>query len=381
MRCVVVLHFYATGPGQELAEWLGRERKAEVVLIEHPFPFAPRQYAVIHMWRKGSVAARHELRRRAWPAYLRYACDFVRTLIIVLRCGGRFDLYVGNGAFDTLPGVILRWLGQVKKVVLYSIDYAPGAGGSRVYGWLYRLVDRWCCYHVDCIWNLSRRMQQARVNDGLREERSAPTVWVPHGAHAKALHAKLPKQADPTRLVFMGHVQEKSGVQLLLEVLPRLARRYARIRLDIIGDGPYVPALVKRIAAEGLQERVTLHGYINDHRTLEELLMQCGIGVALYQPREGDFSFYADPGKPKVYLACGLPVVIVKVPEVAEEIARRRAGKAISYNPDELECAIIEIIEKHAEYRERALCMARDYEWDTIFARALRETGYEEAGV
>lgn len=380
MKCLIVLHFYATGPGQELAAWLAERRKEEVVLIEHPFAFAPRAQAVVQEWRGGACVGRRELRRGAWPMFVRYGLDFVRTLWVALGARRRFDVYVGNGAFDTLPGIVLRWLGVAGRVVLYSIDYAPEAGGSRMYAWLYRRIDRWCCYHADVIWNLSRRMHEGRIKDGMREGRCARTAWVPHGTHAAALGERLPATVTAERLVFMGHVQEKSGVQLLLDVLPRLAQRHAKVHVDIVGGGPYLAVLAARVAEEGLGERVTMHGYIEDHREVERLLMECGIGIALYQPKAGDFSVYADPGKPKVYLACGLPVVIVKVPEVAEEIERRGAGRAIRYDAGELEEALEEIIARHAEYRARALAMAREYEWEDVFARAWRETWGEEGG-
>lgn len=369
-----MLHFYATGPGQELHAWLAERRKEEVMLIEHPFPFAPRAHAVAQAWRGGMCVARRELRRRAWPMFVRYGLDFLRTLRLLVSACGRFDVYVGNGAFDTLPGIVLRWLGLVRRVVLYSIDYAPGAGGSRLYAWLYQQIDRFCCYHADVIWNLSRRMQRGRIMDGMKEEKCAPTIWVPHGTHAAALRDILPATSDPEQLVFMGHVQEKSGVQLVLDVLPRLAQRHKKVHLHIVGGGPYLATLRARVEAEGIMQRVIMHGYIEDHREVERLLMRCGIGLALYQPLEGDFSRYADPGKPKVYLACGLPVVIVDVPEVAEEIERRGAGRAIRYDADELERALEEIMAGHVDFRARALAMAREYEWDDVFARAWRES-------
>ncbi len=371
---LIVLHFYATGPGQELHAWLAERCGAAVTLLEHPFPFAPRACALVQHWQGGVRVAQRELPRRAWPVFVRYALDFLRTLRVAIGARRRFDTYVGNGAFDTLPGIILRWLGRVRRVVLYTIDYAPGAGGSRVYACVYRMIDRWCCYHADAIWNLSRRMHAARVADGLNERRCAPVVWVPHGTHAAALRPLLPPQPDPARIVFMGHVQEKSGVQLLVEILPRLAQRHPSAHLDVVGGGPYLAALAQQAECAGVAERVTLHGYIDDHRALELLLMQCGIGVALYRPDPGDFSAYADPGKPKVYLACGLPVVMVNVPEVAEEIERRGAGRSISYDAGALERALDDIIAQHAAFRARACAMAADYEWDGIFARAWLET-------
>ena len=64
------------------------------------------------------------------------------------------------------------------------------------------------------------------------------------------------------------------------------------------------------------------------------------MGIAPYVPDPNSFTWYADPGKPKVYLGCGIPVIITKVPEVAFEISKRKAGIAINYDSHELSEAI-----------------------------------------
>ena len=119
---------------------------------------------------------------------------------------------------------------------------------------------------------------------------------------------------------------------------------------------------------------MTFHGVIEDHRELERRLMQCGVGVALYNPDDAGFTILADPGKPKVYLACGLPVIITDVPEVAEEIERSGAGRKISYTAEELQQALSSIMERHADYRSNARRMGEKYDWEHVFTRAWEET-------
>ena len=81
-------------------------------------------------------------------------------------------------------------------------------------------------------------------------------------------------------------------------------------------------------------------GYIESHEEIEEIVAKCRVGIAPYVPDPNSFTWYADPGKPKVYLGCGIPVIITKVPEVAFEISKRKAGIAINYNSHELSEAI-----------------------------------------
>jgi len=60
-----------------------------------------------------------------------------------------------------------------------------------------------------------------------------------------------------------------------------------------------------------------IYGSINNHITIEKILMSCGIAIAPYSSIDkNNFSFYADPGKVKFYLGCGLPIVITDVPPI-----------------------------------------------------------------
>jgi allantoinase len=372
-RVITVLHYYATGPGQELHAWLtGRAR--ESVLIEHPFPFSHRRQAVVERRSADGERAHACYPRRVRFAPLRYALDFLRTLRLVMRLPGRYDVYVGNGCFDALPGLLLRALGKVRRVVLYTIDYVPDAHGALL-GRVYRLLDRFCCYHCDALWNLARaRMTAGRVRDGLRLEHSAPWVWVPHGTHAVAGVAVTPAPAQMQRIAFFGHVKESSGVQLLLAALPRLRAEFPALTLDVIGGGAYVEELRRAAATAGVQDAVVFHGFIEDHAAAEKLLAQCGIGVALYRRGGGDFSEFGDPGKPKVYMACGLPVIIGDVPEVAALIQERGAGVAVQYDVADVACAVRTILGDYERYRANALALACEFAWEQVFARAWRET-------
>jgi glycosyltransferase involved in cell wall biosynthesis len=60
--------------------------------------------------------------------------------------------------------------------------------------------------------------------------------------------------------------------------------------------------------------------YINKHSEIEEILLERGVGITPYVPDPKGITRDADPMKLKVYLACGLPVVVTDVPWMAEII-------------------------------------------------------------
>ena len=77
---------------------------------------------------------------------------------------------------------------------------------------------------------------------------------------------------------------------------------------------------------------------------MEKELCKCAVGLAPYIVDKKNFSYYTDPGKAKVYLGCGLPVIITKFPLIAYEIDKRGAGVAIDYSERDLKEALIRVI-------------------------------------
>ena len=113
---------------------------------------------------------------------------------------------------------------------------------------------------------------------------------------------------------------------------------------------------------------------IKEYNKLMEYLPTFGIALATYVDDPYSITYYADPTKPKEYLACGLPIIITKVPWIAEEIGKEPMGIAINYNKEELITAIIKLSTDDNFYelcRENAIKFTKDLNWDTIFDEAF----------
>jgi len=74
------------------------------------------------------------------------------------------------------------------------------------------------------------------------------------------------------RACFVGRLVPYKGPDMLLEAMAPMLRS-ARLRLDIVGDGPLMPALRDFVRKERLEGSVTLHGWV-DHRDVQEVMCQ-----------------------------------------------------------------------------------------------------------
>ncbi|MDX1650697.1 MAG: glycosyltransferase family 4 protein, partial [Myxococcota bacterium] len=70
-----------------------------------------------------------------------------------------------------------------------------------------------------------------------------------------------PDPAGPLRLAFLGRLVPYKGADMLIDAAEPLLRE-GRATLDVLGDGPELPALQAAVAARGLGNRVRLPGWV-----------------------------------------------------------------------------------------------------------------------
>ncbi|MBO7543931.1 glycosyltransferase [bacterium] len=368
MATLISLHYFATGPGQELYRYL-RERGEEAALWEIPFSFSNRNFCRLTVFQGGHEWT-FECPAPKGPSvwhYLRELRLTKKTLSLLEEKGFSVDTYIGNGAFDTLTGIRKK----IAKTVNFTIDYAPKAQPWILRG-VYRALDKYVCERAAAVWNLSPRMQEAREKDhpGLKCKK---VRTVPHGTNFIRNAGIRKSPSNPQSLVFMGHLKEDSGADLVLRSMPELMKNFPDLTLLLAGSGPFEKALRDLSEELGLSERVKFTGFVESHDELEKMICSCAVGLALYNPEKEIFSRNADPGKPKVYLGCGLPVIITDVPMVAKEIEERGAGKIAAYDTASFAKALAEVLGNYGQFRKAAEEMGRDYDWSLIFQKALSD--------
>jgi len=371
-RVAIATHYYATGPAFELEDYL-RVRTQLLAFVAHPlFPGASQSY--LRLYRDGTLADEQSLPGPAGPA--RYFAELIRTVRWLSTSNLAFDLYVGGDNLLALPGLYMRSRHHVQKVVLYSIDFVPQRFGNPLMNKLYHGVDTFASRRVDVIWNVSDAIRKARENrDGPGSV--APEILVPVGAHVSRIARKTLEQASQSQIAFMGHLLEKQGVQLAIEALPAIRTKIPTATLLVLGDGPYASQLRRLADDRGVRHAVEFAGYVDSHLEIESRLADSALAVAPYLPDATSFTRFADPGKLKAYLACGLPVVVTDVPEFAQTIAAAGAGSIIPYNVDALAAAVVGYLinpEALNLARIAAARLAEQFEWSRIFRESLLRT-------
>lgn len=149
---------------------------------------------------------------------------------------------------------------------------------------------------------------------------------LPNGIDAALFH---PAPADPAVraahgigpgpvIGFVGGLRPWHGVEMLPELLQRLAARIDGVQLVVVGDGPLRGVLEADLAQRGLSARAVLTGAVG-HAEIPDLVRQFAVAVAPYPPLE--HAFYFSPLKLFEYMACGVPVAVPRLGQIPELVA------------------------------------------------------------
>ncbi len=369
---VLASHYWQTGAGTALRDYL-IPRTERFCFIGHPL-FVDSTESYCEIYSKGKSLT--SVRRPGPRGPARYFAELYRTVQWGSVRGEPFETFIAADSLLALAGLYLRARGRVRQVILYTVDFSPRRFRSPILNRIYHSIDSFAVRHVDIVWSVSEQIISARFERDGRKPRT-PQMIVRHGANFDRVTRVPLDRADPYRIVFLGHLLEKQGVQALIQALPRIQARVPEAALTIIGDGPYAGTLRELSKQLGLDKTIEFTGAIEDHQLVESRLAGCALAVAPYVPDSLNFTQYADPGKIKTYLACGLPIVLTGVPPIASLVESRGAGRVVEYDVDALADALADYLsDRHALEVARAAAtqLGSEFEWRRIFSDAWTRT-------
>lgn len=142
-----------------------------------------------------------------------------------------------------------------------------------------------------------------------------PKLHVIHcGIDPAQFPAPAPIPPGGPHLVAIGRLADQKGFALLIEAMALAAPTLPALQLTLIGDGPLRPALDSAIAANGLQNRVTLTGWLTEAGVRQHLAQS----TALVLPSFAE-------GLPVVVMeamASGRPVLATAIAGVPELVTQ-----------------------------------------------------------
>jgi phosphatidylinositol alpha-mannosyltransferase len=192
---------------------------------------------------------------------------------------------------------------------------------------------------------------------------------IPNGVDVDYFHPNGRMPADVfirgPRLLFLGRLDPRNGLNIVLEAMPEILRHDPRTQLDIVGDGPLRKYYERR--AHSLGSNVCFMGYVYDERPdfygKADLYLcpttRASFGITLLEA-----------------MACGTPLVVSDIIGFRELV--NGGPEAVLVEPDKPEAwarTIIDLISKPGRRAEMALAgllKAREYAWPIIAERVLK---------
>ena len=342
-RVIIVSHVFSPGTSQALRDYF-LCKGLEVLFIGHPL------FGNVFTW----------------------ALGVLDTFWKLIRIKRRFDLYVGSNNLNAFIGIWIKRIGKVRRVIYFTPDFSHQRFNNSILNSIWHWLDYFCLKHADLVWNSSSIMSvdlmvQEREKRGVPIKYRDKQISVPDGTD---IIKQVPfEDIERYKIGFVGHLKEGMGIEMLIDIFPEIKYQFPEAKLLIIGSGPIEDKL--RLRAQSFKE-IEFTGFIGELDMVYKQLSKCAIAVAPY--KEGTISQYTDPGKVKIYLSLGLPMVITRVPQVALEIEKEQCGIVISYQKDELLQGIVKLLkDEHLlrMYRNNTKRLNKKYRWGKIFNKAL----------
>lgn len=366
---VVIGHVYATGPVQALESYLP-DRCERLLVISHPLFHQKPVTSTFRLYNFGKLVDEGQLTTRV-PEFIRYGVDVVISLRWILSLMKRSDLVIGVGALASFIGEVAKFCFLFRQSVYYTIDFSPKRFKNRLFNILFHLIDRFCAISATRTWILATGIQKARWST-FRKNRflsklGAHELVVPLGVDDVVL---TPYDPTSARLVFIGRLMEKQGLQLVIRALPGIAALVPDVSLTVIGDGPYRSDLESLVRELHLFNRVEFLGFLQSNLEVGVSIARCTIGLATYLPLADSFSFHTDPGKVKQYLAAGLPVCLTDVPAIARELEAVGCARVVEPSVGNIGLELVEMLlnpDKLRAMSNSALAFIAPLRWDNVF--------------
>ena len=365
---------FADGPAQPFRDYLLEHGAKKIVFINHPLVAeGGNRHVVTTYENKKSTEKVYKLPNK--PPY-----TFALDPFVPLKSQPT-TAWFGFNNLAAYKGLKLKKAGKVQRVYYWAVDFVPNRFGKSPMTKIYNRIDKKVSQQVDGRIELSQAAFDGRTKYlGLDKKDMAPGEIIPMGTWLDRTAKTSTTSGKKKKIVFMGHLVERQGVDTLLRAIKILCKQDASIRADIVGGGPLLATLKARAKKLGIDKQVTFHGFVKDYAVVEAILASGSVAVAPYQKDPDNFTQFADPGKLKAYLGAALPIILTDVPPNARQLQKQGAAIIVEDDAQEIAAAIKSLFadnKKWVSMRTAALKAAAEFDWNVIFAKALKRLGFE----
>jgi len=369
---IIVAHKYLHQPDDDLVYYLNKKREGRVLHIKHSFPDAKDRRSFFDLFRKGKKIKKERTRDYIFlPEVFIYLKEFIFTLKWSFPLKIKWDSYIGMDGLTVIFGLVLQKLGICKKVVFWCIDFVPDNRFDKVWkNIIYQKINTFAVKGSNEVWDLSPRMAEGRKKFlGIKKKDYKFHKVVPYGLWLSRIKKYKYKDSQKHTLVFMGHLMPKQGVDMVIKKIPDIVKKIPDFKFKIIGGGNHKSALKKLAREMSVEKYCDFKGRIRKQVDMEREIAKAGVAIAPYSKVKDSYTYFADPGKVKTYLACGVPVLLTNVPWNAGEIEKKKCGFVISENGANLLEKLLVVMNPkiNQQYRKNAIKYSKEFNYENIF--------------
>ena len=217
-KFIVATHQMVYGAPQALKDYLIQKNTKELVFIG--LPFHEQRTTFFEVYEKNKKIFSKLFSRKFSFGFLDYILDFLTVFYLILKQNHKYDFFFGVDGLNCLAGLLLKKMKKVNHVVFYSIDFAPIRFKNKILNYIFHAIEKICVNKSDLVWNVSPRIAEGR--EQFLQIKNDPThqVVVPIGIWNKNIKKRDFKDVKKHQLLFVGHLLEKQGVQLVLDAIP-----------------------------------------------------------------------------------------------------------------------------------------------------------------
>lgn len=369
----IVTHKYLPQPDDDLVLYLNKKSGYRLYHVEHHVPDSDNRRSFITEYVNGRKTKTKSTRDyKYFPDPIIYLKDAVFTISNLMSSNKAVDTYIGMDGLSVFFGLVLKKMGRCKRVIYWSMDFVPHNRFKNILlNYFYNAVNSISCKNADEVWDLSPRMASGRSKYlGIKEKDYKKHKVVPYGLWIDRIKRIIYSKCDKNTLVYMGHLLPKQGVDTVIKSIPKIIMSTPQFKFKIIGDGSFKNALVEMAHELGVEKYCKFTGRIDDSVKMEKEISLAAAAIAPYKKTKDNYTYYADPGKVKSYLACGVPVLLTDLPWNAKEIEKKKCGIIIKDDGSDLVVKLRKIFKPdvNKEYRKNAASYSKAYGYAKIFS-------------